>query len=139
MVEQFGVGTPDDWVERNVYTKFKNLGILLLLLANIAIFSWWGILIWGIQMLWIPFWAAGVINGVAHYVGYRNYDTKENSHNILPWGILIGGEELHNNHHQFPASAKFERTATEFDIGWFWIEALKTVGLATVKKPSEKG
>lgn len=139
MVEQFGVGTPDDWVERNVYTKFKNLGILLLLLANIAIFSWWGILIWGIQMLWIPFWAAGVINGVAHYVGYRNYDTKENSHNILPWGILIGGEELHNNHHQFPASAKFERTYMEFDVGWFWIEALETVGLATVKKPSEKG
>jgi stearoyl-CoA desaturase (delta-9 desaturase) len=139
MVEQFGVGTPDDWVERNVYTKFKNLGILLLLLANIAIFSWWGILIWGIQMLWIPFWAAGVINGVAHYVGYRNYDTKENSHNILPWGILIGGEELHNNHHQFPASAKFERTSMEFDVGWFWIEALETVGLATVKKPSEKG
>ena len=95
------------------------------------IFGWWGAVIWGIQMLWIPFWAAGVINGVAHYVGYRNYDTKENSHNILPWGILIGGEELHNNHHQFPASAKFERTATEFDIGWFWIEALETVGLIT--------
>ena len=106
MVRQYGVGTPDDWIERNVYSKYSRLGIALMLLVNIVLFGVWGLLIWGIQMIWIPFWAAGVINGLGHWWGYRNGVTKDSSRNISPVGIIIGGEEFHNNHHLDPANAR---------------------------------
>lgn len=133
MVKQYGAGTPDDWIERKLYTPYAWLGIFLLLLANLVWFGWWGFLIWGTQMVWIPFWAAGVINGVGHYLGYRNGNTADHSRNIVPWGIVIGGEELHNNHHLNPASAKLSQKWWEFDIGWAWIRALETVKLAKVR------
>jgi stearoyl-CoA desaturase (delta-9 desaturase) len=133
MVNQYGVGTPDDWVERNVYTKHSRLGIALLLAVNLLCFSWWGLLIWGIQMIWIPFWAAGVVNGVGHWWGYRNGTTKDQSRNISPWGIIIGGEELHNNHHLNPANPKLSLRWFEFDMGWFWIRCLEVVHLAKAR------
>jgi stearoyl-CoA desaturase (delta-9 desaturase) len=133
MVAQYGVGTPDDWIEQNLYTKHSRLGITLLLLVNLLCFGWWGFLIWGIQMIWIPFWAAGVINGVAHWIGYRNGETKDQSRNIMPWGILIGGECLHNNHHLEPGNPRLSRRWFEFDIGWAWICVLQRFGLATVR------
>ena len=136
MVEQFGAGTPDDWVERNVYSRFPTLGIATLLVINTLLFGWWGLVIWLIQMAWIPFWAAGVINGVAHWWGYRNFETKENSHNLTRFAFLIGGEELHNNHHKDPASPRFSVKDNELDIGWWWIGILEHLGLAVVKKPS---
>ena len=133
MVATYGQGTPDDWIERNVYSKHSRLGITLLLLINLLCFSWWGFLVWGIQMIWIPFWAAGVINGVAHWWGYKNGTTRDHSRNISPWGIIIGGEELHNNHHLDPASPKLSRRWFEFDIGWMWICVLKLLGLASLR------
>jgi stearoyl-CoA desaturase (delta-9 desaturase) len=133
MVAQYGVGTPDDWVERNIYSKYNFLGITLLLVLNLLCFSWWGLLIWGVQMIWIPFWAAGVVNGLAHWWGYRNGETRDHSRNIVPWGIVIGGEELHNNHHLAPASARLSKTWWEFDIGWMYICILGALRLATVK------
>ena len=133
MVNQYGVGTPDDWIERNVYTKHPWLGITLLLIVNLLCFSLWGLLIWVIQMIWIPFWAAGVINGIGHYVGYRNGITKDNSRNISPWGIIIGGEELHNNHHLDPASVKLSRKKFEFDIGFMYCKIFARLGLLTIK------
>ena len=133
MVATYGQGTPDDWIERNVYSKHSRLGITLLLLINLLCFSWWGFLVWGIQMIWIPFWAAGVINGVAHWWGYKNGTTRDHSRNISPWGILIGGEELHNNHHLDPSSVKLSRRWFEFDIGWMWICVLKLLGLASLR------
>jgi stearoyl-CoA desaturase (delta-9 desaturase) len=133
MVDSYGVGTPDDWMERNVYTKHSRLGITLLLVINLLCFSWWGLLIWGIQMIWIPLWAAGVINGLGHWWGYRNGETKEQSHNISPWGILIGGEELHNNHHLSPASPKLSHKWFEFDIGWAWFKIFESLKLAKLK------
>ena len=136
MVEQFGAGTPDDWVERNVYSRFPSLGISTLLVINTLLFGWWGLVIWLVQMAWIPFWAAGVINGVAHWWGYRNFETKENSHNLTRFAFLIGGEELHNNHHKDPASPRFSVKDNELDIGWWWIGVLEHLGLAVVKKPS---
>jgi stearoyl-CoA desaturase (delta-9 desaturase) len=132
MVTNFGRGTPDDWMENNVYTKHSRLGITLLLLVNLFCFSWWGLLIWGVQMLWIPFWAAGVVNGVGHWLGYRNGESKDHSTNFSPWGIIIGGEELHNNHHLAPASAKLSRRWFEFDIGWFYIKTLSYLRLSTI-------
>jgi stearoyl-CoA desaturase (delta-9 desaturase) len=99
---------------------------------NIIVFGWWGLLIWGIQMIWIPFWAAGVINGVGHWIGYRNGKTKDHSRNIMPWGIVIGGECLHNNHHLDPANPRLSRKWWEFDIGWMYITVLKSLGLATL-------
>jgi stearoyl-CoA desaturase (delta-9 desaturase) len=129
MVQKYGVGTPDDWIEKNIYSKFPYAGITLLLLINLLCFSWWGIWVWAIQMIWIPFWAAGVINGIGHYYGYRNYDTKDKSTNIIPWGILIGGEELHNNHHGDPANPKLSRKWLEFDIGWMWFNIFKFLKL----------
>jgi stearoyl-CoA desaturase (delta-9 desaturase) len=134
MVDTYGVGTPDDWMERNVYTKHSRLGITLLLLINLLCFSGWGLLIWGIQMIWIPFWAAGVINGVGHTYGYRNTDTKDKSTNIFPWGILIGGEELHNNHHKQPASPKLSLKWYEFDIGWMWLTIFRFFKLAKLTR-----
>ena len=133
MVDTYGVGTPADWVEHNLYSGHSRLGIGILFLFNIIVFGWIGAIIWGIQMLWIPFWAAGVVNGVGHWWGYRNGETKDRSRNIVPWGIVIGGEELHNNHHLDPASAQLSRRWWEFDIGWMYIRLLSALRLATVK------
>jgi len=133
MVNTYGRGTPDDWIERNVYTPHSRLGIGLCLVFNCAVFGGMGAIIWGIQMLWIPFWAAGVINGVAHWWGYRNGETRDQSRNITPWGIVVGGEELHNNHHLDPASPRLSRQWWEFDIGWFYIKLLQSLKLAKLK------
>lgn len=133
MVMSYGKGTPNDWIERKVYTPYRHTGILLMMVIDLVLFGPWGLLIWGIQMLWIPFWAAGVINGVGHWVGYRNGATKDNSRNISPLGIIIGGEELHNNHHLDPASAKLSKKAWELDIGWVYIRILSMLGLAKVR------
>lgn len=133
MVNQYGVGTPDDWMENNIYSKHSRLGITLLLVINLLCFSWLGIIIWGIQMIWIPFWAAGVINGMGHWFGYRNSETKDKSRNILPVGIIIGGEEFHNNHHAEPANSKLSRRWFEFDIGWMYINIFKFLRLVKIK------
>jgi stearoyl-CoA desaturase (Delta-9 desaturase) len=134
-MERYGHGTPDDWLERNVYARFQVLGITLMGAADIMLFGIVpGALILLTQIVWIPFWAAGVINGIGHFFGYRNYDCADASKNIVPWGILIGGEELHNNHHAFAASAKLSNKWFEFDIGWLYIQILSALGLAKVKK-----
>ncbi|MBL8471285.1 MAG: fatty acid desaturase [Rhodocyclaceae bacterium] len=133
--QRYGHGTPDDWLERNVYTPGNKYGILIMLLADLILFGAVpGVLIWGVQMVWIPFWAAGVINGVGHFWGYRNYNCPDAATNIVPWGILIGGEELHNNHHAFATSAKLSSKWYEFDIGWMYIRILEMLGLAKAKK-----
>jgi stearoyl-CoA desaturase (Delta-9 desaturase) len=136
-VMKLGVGTPDDWIERKVYTPHPFLGIGIMLVIDLVLFGLPGLIVWGVQMLWIPFWAAGVINGLAHWVGYRNYDVKDTSRNLWSWGIWIGGEELHNNHHGEGASPKFSRKWYEFDIGWFYIKCLSLVGLATVRASAD--
>jgi stearoyl-CoA desaturase (delta-9 desaturase) len=133
-VEKYGHGTPDDWIERNVYTKHSALGVSLMLIINLMLFGVLGLTVWAIQMAWIPVTAAGIINGIGHYWGYRNYDCKDASTNVLPIGILIGGEELHNNHHTFGTSAKLSAKWFEFDIGWLYISILAFFGLAKVKK-----
>lgn len=129
MVEMYGKGTPDDWMEKNVYSKYSKLGFISLLIFNTLLFNGWGIVIWLIQMAWIPFWAAGVVNGVGHSMGYRNWKTKDNSTNIVPIGIVIGGEELHNNHHNSPASIKLSNKWYEFDIGYMWYNIFKFLRL----------
>lgn len=134
LVEKYSHGTPDDWIERNLYKKFPSIGLGILFFINIILFGIPGVSIWALQMLWIPFWAAGVINGLGHYWGYRNFETEDASTNIIPWGFWIGGEELHNNHHTFASSAKFSVKWWEFDIGWFYICCLSFLGLAKVKK-----
>ena len=134
MIDSYGVGTPDDWMERNVYTKHSRLGITLLLVINLLCFSWVGLLIWAIQMIWIPFWAAGVINGLGHWWGYKNGETKDYSRNISPLGIIIGGEELHNNHHLSPANPKLSRNWFEFDIGWMWLTIFRHLKLAKLTR-----
>ena len=133
-LEHYGHLTPDDWLERHVYTRFPWLGITLMLLLDIILFGMPGLVLWAVQMAWIPFWAAGVINGVGHYWGYRNYETADASRNILPWGLFIGGEELHSNHHAFPASARFSSKWWEFDLGWSYIRLLSLLGLAKIKR-----
>ena len=134
-MERYGHGTPNDWIERNVYSRSQKLGVAIMMLIDMAAFGVLpGLAIWSIQMLWIPFWAAGVINGAGHYWGYRNYDCADASTNLLPWGILIGGEELHNNHHTYATSAKLSAKWYEFDIGWMYIRILEMLGLAKVKK-----
>jgi stearoyl-CoA desaturase (delta-9 desaturase) len=133
-LDKYGRGTPDDWMENNVYSRFPFLGIIIMLLTNVALFGVAGIAIFAAQMIWIPVWAAGVINGIGHFIGYRNFETTDASTNILPWGILIGGEELHNNHHAHSQSARLSSKSWEFDIGWFYIRVLETLGLAEVKK-----
>ena len=133
MVAQYGVGTPADWIEENIYTKYNKLGILFMLIVNLCLFGAWGLLVWGIQMIWIPLWAAGVINGIGHWWGYRNGETKDHSRNISPWGIIIGGECLHNNHHLDPANPRLSRRWVEFDIGWMYITILKFFGLAQLR------
>jgi stearoyl-CoA desaturase (delta-9 desaturase) len=129
---RYGHGTPNDWVERNVYSRYTWQGVGVMLVADLILFGAAGLAIWGVQMLWIPFFAAGVINGIGHYWGYRNYDAPDASTNISPWGVLIGGEELHNNHHTYPTSAKFALKWFEFDLGWVYIRALQALGLANV-------
>ena len=133
-LEKYGHGTPDDWLERNIYGKCSRCGVAVMFVIDIALFGIGGITLWAVQMLWIPFFAAGVVNGIGHYFGYRNYETQDAATNILPWGILIGGEELHNNHHAFPSSAKLSSKWWEFDIGWFYIRVLEILKLAKVKK-----
>jgi stearoyl-CoA desaturase (Delta-9 desaturase) len=132
LIEQYGKGTPDDWMERNVYTPYNKWGFLLLLIVEVALFHGWGLVMWLIQMAWVPFHAAGVVNGVGHWWGYRNTDTKDRSHNIIPWDFWIGGECLHNNHHANPAGAKLSHKWWEFDIGWMYIRVLETLGLVRV-------
>lgn len=133
MVEQYGVGTPSDWIEQNLYSPHSRFGILLMLVIDLLFFGPWGLIVWAVQMLWIPFWAAGVVNGIGHWWGYRNGNSKDSSKNISPWGIIIGGEELHNNHHLNPASAKLSAKKWEFDLGWFYIRILSMLGLAKVR------
>ena len=133
MVQQYGVGTPDDWIEKNLYTPHSRLGILLMLIIDLLLFGPWGFVVWGVQMIWIPFHAAGLINGLGHWWGYRNGETKDHSRNISPWGIWIGGEELHNNHHLAPASPKFSQRWFEFDIGWFYIRILCALGFSKLR------
>lgn len=133
-MDRYGHGTPDDWIERNVYSRFPKSGIVVMLLADLLMFGLPGVLVWGVQMAWIPFWAAGVINGIGHFWGYRNFDCTDASRNILPWGILIGGEELHNNHHTYATSAKLSAKWYEFDLGWAYIRTMEMLGLAKVKK-----
>jgi stearoyl-CoA desaturase (delta-9 desaturase) len=130
----YGKGTPDDAMERMLYSGYPNLGITLMLGLNVLLLGPIGITVWAVQMIWIPFFAAGVINGMGHYLGYRNYASPDASTNIVPWGILIGGEELHNNHHAYPGSAKLSSERWEIDIGWLYIRALEKLGLAQVKK-----
>jgi stearoyl-CoA desaturase (delta-9 desaturase) len=132
-VETYGAGTPNDWLERRIYSAHPTVGIALMLLIDMALFGPLGITVWAVQMLWIPFWAAGVVNGLGHYAGYRNFETEDASTNLAPWGFLIGGEELHNNHHAYPASAKLSCQWWEFDIGWFYIRILSLLGLAQVR------
>jgi len=133
-MERYGHGTPDDWIERNLYSKHSSLGFITMLVVELICFGPIGATIWAVQMLWIPFFAAGVINGLGHYWGYRSFQSADASTNIIPWGILIGGEELHNNHHAFATSAKLSNKWYEFDIGWLYIRILAFAGLAHVKK-----
>ena len=131
---KYGHGTPDDWIERNLYSRFTWQGVGLLLIADLLLFGAIGATIWAIQMVWIPWWATGVINGLGHWWGYRNFEAPDASTNVSPWGIIIGGEELHNNHHTYPTSAKFSVKPYEFDIGWVYIRGLEMLGLAKVRK-----
>jgi stearoyl-CoA desaturase (delta-9 desaturase) len=133
-LERYGHGTPDDWIERNLYSRFSVYGVSAMLVINFALFGFLGITIWAVQMIWIPLTAAGVINGIGHYWGYRTFQPADASRNIVPWGILIGGEELHNNHHAYGTSARLSNRWYEFDIGWMYIRILEILGLAEVKK-----
>lgn len=137
-LERFGEGTPDDWVERNIYTRWSMVGIYLMLAIDLILFGTIGLTIWALQMAWIPLFAAGVINGIGHYWGYRNYEVKDNSRNLVPFAFFLGGEELHNNHHAFAASAKFSAKWWEMDIGWYVIRLLQLFGLAKPKRTVPK-
>jgi stearoyl-CoA desaturase (Delta-9 desaturase) len=133
-LKKYGHGTPDDWLERNVYTRFSWQGVGLMMIIDLALFGAAGLAVWAVQMAWIPVTAAGIINGLGHWWGYRNFEAADASTNLSPWGILIGGEELHNNHHTYPTSAKLSVKPYEFDIGWMYIRMMEMVGLATVRK-----
>jgi stearoyl-CoA desaturase (delta-9 desaturase) len=135
---KYSQGCPNDWLERNVYSRFSWQGVGLMMILDLALFGAAGLAVWAVQMAWIPVMAAGVINGIGHYWGYRNFEAADASTNIVPWGILIGGEELHNNHHTYPTSAKFSVKPYEFDIGWIYIRLMEKVGLARVKKTPPK-
>ena len=137
-MSKYGHGTPNDWIERNLYTRFSWQGVGLMMIINLALFGAAGLAVWAVQMVWIPVTAAGIINGIGHYWGYRNFEAPDASTNISPWGVMIGGEELHNNHHTYPTSAKFSVKPYEFDSGWGYIRALEMVGLAKVKKVPPK-
>jgi stearoyl-CoA desaturase (delta-9 desaturase) len=133
-LRKFAYGTPNDWIERNLYAKYPNLGVSLLIVIDVALFGIVGVSVWAVQMIWIPFWAGGVVNGIGHFRGYRNFDTADASTNIIPLGILIGGEELHNNHHAYATSARLSNKWYELDLGWMYIFILSALGLAKVKK-----
>ena len=133
-LDRYGHGTPNDWMERNLYTRFSWQGVALMLIIDLALFGALGLSVWALQMAWIPITAAGIINGIGHWWGYRNFEAADASTNVSPWGILIGGEELHNNHHTYPTSAKLSVKPYEFDIGWLYIRTLALVGLAKVRK-----
>ena len=137
-ISKFGHGTPNDWIERHLYTRFSWQGVGVMMVINLALFGAAGLAVWAVQMMWIPVTAAGIINGIGHYWGYRNFEAPDASTNISPWGVMIGGEELHNNHHTYPTSAKFSVKPYEFDIGWGYIRALEMMGLAKVKKVPPK-
>jgi stearoyl-CoA desaturase (delta-9 desaturase) len=137
-MEKYGHGTPDDWIEQNLYTKHSQWGIALMMIIDLLLFGPIGLTIWAVQMIWIPIFAAGVINGIGHYWGYRNFQSEDASTNIVPWGILIGGEELHNNHHAYGTSARLSSKWYEFDIGWLYIRSMEIIGLAKVKKLAPK-
>lgn len=138
LVARYAHGTPDDWIERALYSRFPFLGVSLMLVVDFVLFGIPGIAAWAVQMLWIPFFAAGVINGIGHYWGYRNFQSPDAATNISPWGVIIGGEELHNNHHAFPSSAKLSARGWEFDIGWMYIRLLSLLGLARVRRVARK-
>ncbi len=133
-IDKYGKGTPDDWIERNLYTRYSWQGVGVMLIIDLALFGAIGLTVWAVQMLWIPVMATGIINGIGHYWGYRNFEAADASTNVSPWGILIGGEELHNNHHTYPTSAKFSVKPFEFDISWGYIRAMEMVGWAKVRK-----
>ena len=133
-MDKYGHGTPDDWLEHNDYTKHSAKGVALMLIIDLALFGIAGLAVWAVQMVWIPITAAGIVNGIGHYWGYRNFDCSDAATNIFPLGIIIGGEELHNNHHTFGTSAKLSSKWYEFDIGWMYIRMMEMVGLAKVKK-----
>ncbi len=135
---KYGHNTPDDWIERNLYTRYSWQGVGLMLILNLAMFGAIGLTVWAVQMLWIPVMATGIINGIGHWWGYRNFESPDASTNVSPWGILIGGEELHNNHHTYATSAKFSVKPYEFDVGWLYIRAMQSIGWATVKKTPPK-
>ena len=135
---RYGHGTPDDWIERNLYTRFSWQGVGLMMVIDLALFGAAGLAVWALQMAWTPIMAAGIINGAGHYWGYRNFEATDASTNLSPWGIIIAGEELHNNHHTYPTSAKLSIKPYEFDIGWMYITILKSMGLASVKKVPPK-
>ncbi|MCX8050052.1 MAG: fatty acid desaturase [Methylohalobius sp.] len=140
MIARYGWGTPEDWLEHHIYSHrlWSNAGIVLMLALDVVAFGGLGITVWAIQMVWIPFWAAGVVNGLGHYLGYRNFETQDAATNIIPVGLLIGGEELHNNHHAYPSSAKLSSKWWEFDLGWGYICVLSFLGLAKVKRVAPK-
>jgi stearoyl-CoA desaturase (delta-9 desaturase) len=135
---KYGYGTPDDWIERNLYTRYSWQGVGLMLILNVALFGAIGLAVWAVQMAWIPVMATGVINGIGHYWGYRNFESADASTNVSIWGIIIGGEELHNNHHTYPTSARFSVKPYEFDIGWMYISIMQKIGWAKVKKTPPK-
>jgi stearoyl-CoA desaturase (delta-9 desaturase) len=138
LIERYSRGTPDDWIETNLYRRFSVIGVSAMLVIDFVLFGIPGIAAWAVQMVWIPFFAAGVINGVGHYAGYRNFQSPDAATNIVPWGVVIGGEELHNNHHAFPSSAKFSARWWEFDIGWMYIRLFSLLGLARVRRVARK-
>jgi len=131
-MDKYGLGTPSDWIERRVYSAMPEVGPTLMLFLSFALFGLWGVVIWACQMIWIPFWAAGVVNGLGHWWGYRNFESNDTATNLTPWGLIIGGEELHNNHHAFPSSSKFALRKWELDIGWMAIKSFEFVGMAKV-------
>ena len=137
-IAKFGHGTPNDWIERNLYSRYSWQGVGLMLILDLALFGALGLTVWAVQMLWIPITAAGIINGIGHYWGYRNFEAADASTNISPWGLIIGGEELHNNHHTYPTSAKFSVKKYELDIGWVYISLMQRIGWAKVKKVPPK-
>jgi stearoyl-CoA desaturase (Delta-9 desaturase) len=134
LLDKYGRGTPDDWLERNVYTRFQKTGLVICGLISLALFGVFAIAMLGVQLIAQPFFAAGIINGVGHAIGYRSFEMPAAARNIVPWGLLVGGEELHNNHHAFPRSARFSMQPWEFDMGWMWIRIFRFFGLARVLK-----